>query len=206
MKMRQIQIVSHINPHKTNTKHFFNALNSLTMKTLKAKFIFFSLSAIIAALFLSSCEQSELVEISEPISNEATVLSDGAKLSDRSRGDVVLLSAMNDKVIFEAILEASKGKFTAGNLNGRYNATLTRQDLGRVVYSALMEAESLTIEETLTISAADAEEIFCIPNIPCLSGVPYTFQPFEVEIVGFASSTINSLCFELRPNYWVCVV
>jgi len=172
------------------------------MKTLKAKFILFSLMAITTTLFLTSCEQSELVEIPESI--EATLLSDDTKLTDRSR-DLVLLSAINDKAIFEAILEASKGKFSVSSLNGRYNATLTKQDLGRAVYSAFMAAESLSIEEALIVSPADAKEIFCILNIPCITGVPYTFEPFEVELIGFSSSNINSVCFELRPNYWICV-
>jgi len=168
------------------------------MKTVKAKFILFSLSAIFAASFLTSCEPSNL-ELVEPIGSEIpTFKEDGDMSLDTSDKRV-----LSHETIFNAILEASKGKLTQNN--GVYTIELTGRDLG-VTYNPLKNMEMLVLKESISISESEAMEIFCMQGTKCIAGA-YTFPPSEIRL-NTLSDGLNStgLFFELRSGYWVSII
>jgi len=171
------------------------------MKTFKAKFILFSLLAIIAASFLTSCEQSELVELTEPVGNEVpTLRRDGNMSIATLNNHIAVTSAVSNEAIFATILEASKGKLIQNR--GGYIIKLTEDDLGTVVYNAIRNTETLVLGESITISATETAEIFCMDGVDCLVGT-YTFPPSKFELNTFINT--SDICFELRPGYRVCI-
>jgi len=170
------------------------------MKTVKAKFVLFSLSAILAASFLTSCEQSELVDLTEPIGNEAPVFRTDVdlsyELSDKSK--------LTNEVIFNTILEASKGKLTQND--GIYTIELTERDLGTATYNAIRNMEMLVLKEGIHISQSEAMEIFCMRGTNCIVGA-YTFSPSEIRFNTLSDGVDSTgLFFELRPGYWVSII
>jgi len=116
------------------------------MKTLKIKAILFSLLAIIATAFITSCSQMSIEDVTPELTDEA---------------------------IFRAVLDASKGKIQ-GNIDN-YVIQLSEADLAPAVYEALMAKGTLIINQGFTISAEDVAEIFCLPNGECALSGAYVF-------------------------------
>lgn len=117
------------------------------MKILKVKSILFSLIAIVAAAFITSCGQMSIEDV-EP--------------------------TLTDEAVFRAVLEASKGKIQ-GDVDN-YVIQLSEADLAPAVHQALMTRETLTINQGFTISDEDVAEIFCFPNGECALSGAYVFQ------------------------------
>lgn len=147
------------------------------MKTLKVKSIFFSLLAIVAAAFITSCSQMDVEDVTP---------------------------TMTDEAVFRAVLDASKDKLTQDG--DTYTIQLSQDDLEVAIYEALMSKETLAISEGFTISAEDAQAIFCMPNADCGFSGAYAFGQTTIEL-GAASDNValRGWCFEVRPGYWICM-
>ena len=149
---------------------------SLIMKTLKVKAILFSLLAIVATAFITSCSQMSVDDV-EP--------------------------TLTDEAVFRAILDASKGKLAVHG--DAYMAQLSPDDFEAVVQEALMSRGKLIINEGFTISAEDVQDIFCVPNADCGFSEAYTFLQTTIQFenpddVGFR----GGFCVQVRPGYWIC--
>ncbi len=178
------------------------------MKTLKAKFILFSLLAFAATSFLTSCEQPHLVDFETPTEEEGVEFRDGRiRHIDGTGSNGALPLPLGDEVIFNTLLDAVSGNFVVG-APGKFLVELSANDTGTSVYDAVMDAESVTIAGNVSISAIQASEIFCVPGLPCIQNA-YTFLPTKIEFTA-PPSELNvggvDSCFQLRPGYWVCMM
>jgi len=147
------------------------------MKTLKVKSILFSLLAIVATAFVTSCGQMSIEDV-EP--------------------------TLTDEAVFRAVLDASKGKLTQDV--DSYIIQLSPDDLDTNVYEALMGKETLTISEGFTISAEDVAEIFCFPNSECFMSGAYTFPQTTIDL-GSTPESVESRCwcFRAPSGGWICI-
>lgn len=173
------------------------------MKKLKAKFILFSLLAITATSFLTSCEQSTFVDLPDPAMDETSISS---RNSRTLAGSNAIVPNLCDEMIFNSILQACKGNFEREE-EGGYSVQLTEADLSTVVYNTIANAESFRIPVNTTLSAQDVQEIFCVSGTICNLGA-YTFTQREIAVNILSASDIStppSACFELLSGYSVCV-
>ena len=135
------------------------------MKTLKVKSILFSLLAIVATAFITSCSQMGVDDVAP---------------------------TLTDEVVFRAVLDASKGKLVQDG--DTYMIQLSQDDVAADVYEALMSKEALTLGESFTISAEDVAEIFCLPNGECTMSGAYTFGQTTINL-GATPDRVESRCW-----------
>jgi len=158
------------------------------METLKVKSALFNLMAImVLSISMSSCEY-DLVErldpshyINQPVSPIST-------------------TASNDDATFRTILEASKGKLQLDK-TGRYEINLTYNDLGRIVYKKLNNANSLTVSKGFTIPGKDVATIFCLTENLCLAEGDFKLKKTEFTL---ERSESTGLCFKVG-QIWICM-
>jgi len=171
------------------------------MKTIKAKFILFSLLAVTTTLFLTSCEESSL-SIMEPLNDEIAVANSNVDLfSMQESTNSTSLDADNGR-IFRAVLEASKGKFSSNSPYRGYSVELTEKDLGEAVYNRITNMTVLRIKEDITISTEEARDIFCVPDLPCTEEA-YTFPTSTISLNTLKKDA--RLYFRLRSNYSIYI-
>jgi len=153
------------------------------MKTLKIKFAFFSVLAVLAlSTFLTSCSQDSIEEIVAPTTIE------------------------NNEVL-KSILLASKGKLTKNA--DTYSISLSKEDLDTEVYEAITNRQTLAINEGLVISAEDTKDIFCVSEGECIVEGDYIFGHQDISLT--SSDNLEErgcICFFVRVGIfwvWVCV-
>jgi len=172
------------------------------MKTFKAKFILFSLLAVTTTLFLTSCEESSLA-IMEPLNDDIAIATTNVDVFPTAEEDNLVSTATGNERIFRAILEASKGKFSL-NLPDRYEVELTEKDLGEVMYNRITNMTVLQLNESITISEEEAQDIFCVPDLPCTEGA-YTFPASGISLNTLKNKKDARLYFRLRSNYSIYI-